>query len=100
MIAIRKSSIVLCICLFLCFIAFSSAQYSTCSWMEANTDFKGNDITYTYNANTAQACANLCSSVSICTGFTFWAMTATSNVCFLKNFTSTPTRYASVNRIN
>lgn len=79
-------------------VNLNSAQYSKCSWLEPNIDFKGVDMAYSYYAKTPLDCSNLCAALKPCTGFTFWNMTNVYQVCFLKNFTQTPTRYPSPNR--
>jgi hypothetical protein len=95
----NSSSILAVLTLILSFISLNKSQYtSVCSSMETNIDLKGNDLAFTYNANTPQQCSDLCSSLSkICTGYTFW-MNTQINVCFLKNFTSTPIRYPAFGR--
>ncbi len=82
----------------LSFISTSKASYYICSSLEQNIDYKGNDLTYSYAANTVQLCADLCTSLkSVCTGFTFWDY-STNKICFLKNFTTTPIRFPSNGR--
>lgn len=94
-----KSAIILIVCCIFSLIPLYKSQQYVCSSLEQGIDFKGNDLTFTYDAKNAQGCANICSILSkTCTGFTFWTVSATSSICFLKNFTTTPNRFPAKNR--
>lgn len=100
---IRKSSILLFVCLITqCFITLTKAQYSVCNTMEEGVEYLGNELAYSYNANSSKMCASLCASIPSCSGFTFWNMAPKNSVhltfCSLKNFTTNPVRNPSANR--
>ena len=89
-------NILLVSCLVLNLIPFNLA-HSYCGVYEVGIDFKGHDITFTYDAKTAAECSKLCSLLSeVCDGFTFWQ--DSKSACFLKSLTTQPTRYPSRGR--
>jgi hypothetical protein len=91
--------LILLACLVGSLIQLNQAQQTICSAYETNVDYKGNDLTFTYDAKNAQECSNLCSKLyQSCTGFTFWSASPKGKICFLKNFTSTPARLPSQGR--
>ncbi len=91
--------LILLVCLASSLIQLNVAQQTICSAYETNIDYKGNDLSFTYDAKNAQECSNLCSKLyQSCTGFTFWSASPKGKICFLKNFTRTPARLPSQGR--
>jgi hypothetical protein len=73
-----------------------SAGYH-CIAYEQNVDYKGNDVTFTYDVRTPQDCERICILLkSVCKGFTFWKGAKT--VCFIKNFFGQPVRLTAPGR--
>ena len=93
-------NLIILVCLIInCLIQLNQAQQTICSSYETNIDFKGNDLSFTYDAKTAVECSNLCAKLyQSCTGFTFWVAGPKGKICFLKNFTRTPARQQSQGR--
>ena len=68
-----------------------------CMRYEKNVDFKGDDISFTYNLKTPEDCEKICVLLkSVCKGFTFWKGEKT--VCFIKNIVGEPKRWTSPDR--
>lgn len=94
----KISCLLLVACMLVC-VQLNEAQDKICSSVEKNIDFKGNDLTFTYDAKSVDACSSICSILSsTCSGFTYWTISSTNSICFLKNFTRTPLRYPASNR--
>ena len=73
-----------------------AARYR-CMAYEQNVDFRGDDVTFTYDVRTPQDCERVCILLkSVCKGFTFWKGTKT--VCFIKNIFGQPNRCTSPGR--
>ena len=69
-----------------------------CASYEQNVDFKGSDITFTYDVKKPQDCERVCILLrSVCKGFTYWNDAKT--VCFLKDVIGQPVRYTAPGRI-
>ncbi len=74
-------------------ISYSEADHYVCTSYEKNTDYKANDLGFSRNIASVQACGDLCVTQQQkgCNGFTFWDMGPSDRICFLKKFTGTPT---------